>query len=160
MDARIPCCFPRGAGGSPWMDDSLRQHGALHRARHFALDAEECISDVYLRVWDDFRRSTAPEAALPRGYRSGSGCRPAARRPTAGRDGTGESASPEDELLRRERTRQLKRAVDALGAAEQVFCRKYYYLQSTAQIAAEMGLSGGHHGRCTVCAAACKGDGR
>ena len=45
-------------------------------------------------------------------------------------------------MLRRERTRQLRQALDTLGSVEQLlFYRKYYYLQSTAQIAAEMGLS-------------------
>ena len=45
-------------------------------------------------------------------------------------------------MLQRERMALLRRAVDALGAPErQLFYRKYYYLQSTAQIAAEMGLS-------------------
>lgn len=113
-----------------------------------AQDAEECISDVYLRVWERFSSfdrargslatwltAVARNAAVDR--------RRAVRPPDEAWDGqAGAAPSPEDELLRRERTRQLKRAVDALGAAEQVlFYRKYYYLQSTAQIAAEMGLS-------------------
>ena len=113
-----------------------------------AQDAEECISDVYLRVWERFSSfdrargslaawltAVARNAAVDR--------RRAVRPPDEAWDGqAGVAPSPEDELLRRERTRQLKRAVDALGAAEQVlFYRKYYYLQSTAQIAAEMGLS-------------------
>ena len=45
-------------------------------------------------------------------------------------------------MLRRERTQLLQKTVDALSAAEQIlFYRKYYYLQSTAQIAAEMGMT-------------------
>ena len=45
-------------------------------------------------------------------------------------------------MLRRERIEQLRKAVGALKASDQLlFYRKYYYLQPTAQIAAEMGLS-------------------
>ena len=134
-----------------------KQSAALAKARRLlrahpatpdAQDAEECISDVYLRVWERFSSfdrargslaawltAVARNAAVDR--------RRAVRPPDEAWDGqAGAAPSPEDELLRRERTRQLKRAVDALGAAEQVlFYRKYYYLQSTAQIAAEMGLS-------------------
>ena len=55
---------------------------------------------------------------------------------------TGASPSPEEEVLRRERAAQLRRAVDALSNNERLlFYRKYYYLQSTAQIAAELGLT-------------------
>ena len=113
-----------------------------------AQDAEECISDVYLRVWERFASCDAASGSRAGGLTAGARTaavdrRRAARPPDEAWDGqAGAAPSPEDELLRRERTRQLKRAVDALGAAEQVlFYRKYYYLQSTAQIAAEMGLS-------------------
>ena len=45
-------------------------------------------------------------------------------------------------MLRRERLRLLGQAVEALKPSDRVlFYRKYYYLQSTAQIAAELGLS-------------------
>lgn len=113
-----------------------------------AQDAEECISDVYLRVWERFSSFDRARGSLAAwltavARNAAADRRRAARPPDETWDGqAGTAPSPEDELLRRERTRQLKRAVDALGAAEQVlFYRKYYYLQSTAQIAAEMGLS-------------------
>ena len=48
----------------------------------------------------------------------------------------------EDALLRQERSRLLARAVKSLTDGEQtLFDRKYYYCQSTAQIAAELGLT-------------------
>ena len=111
-------------------------------------DAEECVSDIYLRVWEKFASfdrnkgslaawltAVARNAAVDRRRRS--------RAPEQNwEENEGASPSPEDEVLRRERTRQLRQALDTLGAVEQLlFYRKYYYLQSTAQIAAEMGLS-------------------
>lgn len=50
--------------------------------------------------------------------------------------------TPEQELLRKERAEQLRQAVGRLPDRErQLFYRKYYYLQSTAQIAAELGMT-------------------
>ena len=98
-----------------------------------AQDAEECVSDVWLRVWQkcasfDPEKGTlaawvtavARNAAVDRLRRR--------RAPDEAFDEQdGASPSPDDEVLRRERTRQLQRTVDALGAAEQqLFCRKYY----------------------------------
>ena len=49
---------------------------------------------------------------------------------------------PEEELLRAERARRLRAALDRLGEADRrLFYRKYYYLQSTAQLAAELGTT-------------------
>lgn len=113
-----------------------------------AQDAEECVSDIYLRVWERFSSfdrakgslaawltAVARNAAVDRRRRS--------RTPDEGWDEqAGASPSPEDEVLRRERIEQLRKAVGALKASDQLlFYRKYYYLQPTAQIAAEMGLS-------------------
>ena len=50
--------------------------------------------------------------------------------------------TPETEVLRRERVQRLGQALSRLPDTErELFYRKYYYLQSMAQIAAEMGLS-------------------
>ena len=50
--------------------------------------------------------------------------------------------SPEAELLRRERLKTLRSAVSNLPAGERrLLYRKYYYRQSTAQIAAELGMT-------------------
>ena len=52
------------------------------------------------------------------------------------------SPNPEEALLRQERTERLKAALNTLRDSDRrLFYRKYYYLQSTAQIAAELGLS-------------------
>ena len=50
--------------------------------------------------------------------------------------------SAEEELLRRERRSRLRAVIAALPVQERdLFYRKYYYCQSTAQMAAELGLT-------------------
>ncbi len=50
--------------------------------------------------------------------------------------------SPEELLLQRERRRELRNAVEQLSQRDRViFFRKYYYLQTTAQIASEIGMT-------------------
>lgn len=52
------------------------------------------------------------------------------------------AASPEELVLRQERREHLRKVLNALRDFDRkLFYRKYYYLQSTAQIAAELGLS-------------------
>ncbi len=114
-------------------------------------DREECLSEVVLRVWEriaqfDPQRGSwnAWLTALTRNIALNH-----ARREE--RHSTGEELSehtpspaptPEETLLRQERAEEVRRAVAALPKGEQaLFYRKYYYLQSTAQIAAELGLS-------------------
>lgn len=48
----------------------------------------------------------------------------------------------EDDVLRRERSEELKGAIALLSFEEQhIFYRKYYYLQQIAQIASELGMT-------------------
>ena len=50
--------------------------------------------------------------------------------------------TPEERLLQQERRQALLSALGRLGQKERVlFYRKYYYRQSTAQIAAELGMT-------------------
>lgn len=112
-----------------------------------AQDTEECVSDVWLHVWERFETFdrakgtlaawmtvVARNAAVDRLRRQ--------RAPDEiWEEQAGASPSPEEEVLRRERTQLLQKAVDALGASEQLLFYRKYYLQSTAQIAAEMGLT-------------------
>lgn len=50
--------------------------------------------------------------------------------------------TPEEHILRQERRRELKNAVDRLSQGDRlIFYRKYYYLQTTAQIASELGMT-------------------
>ena len=51
-------------------------------------------------------------------------------------------SDPEEELLHKEKQKALHRALNSLESADKaLFYRKYYYRQSTAQIAAEYGTS-------------------
>ena len=61
---------------------------------------------------------------------------------TLGEELADSAPGPEEELLRAERARRLRAALDRLGEADRrLFYRKYYYLQSTAQLAAELGTT-------------------
>ena len=52
------------------------------------------------------------------------------------------SAGPEETLLRKERQARLRSALASLPDRDRsLFFRKYYYYQSTAQIAAELGCT-------------------
>ena len=113
-----------------------------------AQDTEECVSDVWLHVWERFETFDRAKGTLAAWMtdvaRNAAVDRLRRRRAPdeTWEEQAGASPSPEEEVLRRERTQLLQKAVDALGASEQLlFYRKYYYLQSTAQIAAEMGLT-------------------
>lgn len=49
---------------------------------------------------------------------------------------------PEETILLHEEQRALEKALSQLSSRDrQLFYRKYYYLQSTAQIAAELGIT-------------------
>ena len=112
-------------------------------------DREEVLSDALLRVWDkidqyDPARGSwtgwlgiiARNAAVDRART----LPPQPKELTP--DIPAPHSDPEQALLRRERRDLLHRAVSALPAAEQsLFYRKYYYRQSTAQIAAECGTT-------------------
>lgn len=136
------------------MEALLRQYGPL---MHYvaapilpdAQDREECVSEAAERVWEKiglFRAqkgsftawltAVCRNAALDRARR--------ARVRTEALDEREESRAPgpEEILLRRERQEALLRALQTLSTSERtLFYRKYYYLQPTAQIAAELGLT-------------------
>lgn len=114
-------------------------------------DREECLSEVVLRVWervDQFDPERGSWNAWLTALTRNTALNHARReeRHSAGEELSEHTPSPaptpEEELLRQERTEELRRAVATLPQGEQaLFYRKYYYLQSTAQIAAELGLS-------------------
>ena len=114
-----------------------------------AQDREECLSDAALRVWErietyDPARGTwtawltalTRNAALNRARKQGSsGEELSSELPSA-------EPTPEERLLQQERRQALLSALGRLGQKERVlFYRKYYYRQSTAQIAAELGMT-------------------
>lgn len=141
---------PRGA------EELLRHYGPLMRyiirpILENLQDQEDCISEVSIRVWNKIElydpqkgswkawltaitRNTAINHARKNNDDSQLEVLPPE---TPGTDPT-----PEESILQRERQKALRQAVSRLPQKERVlFYRKYYYLQSTAQIASEMGMT-------------------
>lgn len=60
----------------------------------------------------------------------------------SGRDPGRPAPGPEEVLLQKERLETLSRLLSAMSAGDRaLFYRKYYYLQSTEQMAAELGTT-------------------
>lgn len=111
-------------------------------------DTEECINDIYIKVWHSIDSYSpqkgkfttwltviARSTALYYLKRKNETCDALPEHAPA-------SSSLEEEVLRRERAEELKKAIANLSHEEQhLFYRKYYYLQKTAQIAAELGMT-------------------
>ena len=129
-----------------------------------ARDREECLSDVLLRVWDSIGTFDPGKAALTTWLTHLTRNAALNRRRANERRREGgtldetmpDSADgPEQSLLKAEAARTLWAAVDGghrarvlwaaverLGRRDrELFLRKYYYYQPTAQIAAESGLT-------------------
>lgn len=141
------------SGDDAALQTLLRRHGALLRyviapILPDARDREECLADVSMKLWQTAGSFDGTKGSL-RGWltvlaRNCALNRARGLRPeTALTDDMPHGAgSAEDALLRQERSRLLARAVKSLTDGEQtLFYRKYYYCQSTAQIAAELGLT-------------------
>ena len=139
------------AGDETALQALMTRHGARIRyiIRPFLPDAreqEECVQDVAMTLWrkaGEFNEKKASFAAWLTVI-----CRNAAlnraRRHKAEEPLPETLAVPsaEEEVLRRERQRRLYQVVGQLqGEERKLFFRKYYYGQSTAQIAAELGLT-------------------
>ena len=114
-------------------------------------DLEECLSEVSMRVWsrvaqfDPARGSwtawlTAITRNTARNYQRSAQHRPGTQSIPEGTPAPG--ASPEEAILQAERSAALHDALARLGQNDRaLFYRKYYYLQSTAQIASELGVT-------------------
>ena len=113
-------------------------------------DREDCLAQVRLKLWES-RDSYDPKRSSPATWLTAL-CRNAAvdhlRR--LQRQGSGElpethpdpAPGPEELLLQKERRERLQTALNALSARDRnLIYRKYYYLQSTARMAAELGLT-------------------
>ena len=112
-------------------------------------DREDCLSEAAMRVWEKIDtydpergRWTAWLTAVTRSV--------ALNRARGGRNEDvplsehmpAPGPTPEEHVLQQERWDSLRRALMALAARDRLlFYRKYYYRQSTAQIAAELGLT-------------------
>lgn len=114
-------------------------------------DREECLSEVSMRVWsriaqfDPARGSwnawlTAITRNTARNYQRSAQHHSGTRSIPAGTPAP--DASPEETILQAERSAAVHNALGRLSPGDRaLFYRKYYYLQSTAQIAAELGMT-------------------
>lgn len=114
-------------------------------------DREECLSEVSMRVWsriaqfDPARGSwnawlTAITRNTARNYQRSAQHRPGTQAIPEGTPAPG--ASPEEAILQAERRAAVHNALGRLSPGDRaLFYRKYYYLQSTAQIASELGMT-------------------
>ena len=139
--------------GDPEAAEGLRQRfGALIRYIVEAIlpdprDAEECVNDVYLKLLSagktlDPARPLKPFAAAVARNAAVSRARRKRGEETELDESLPGGSTPEEELLRRERAESLKRALHTLSVSDRrLLYRKYYYCQSTAQIAAELGTT-------------------
>lgn len=112
-------------------------------------DQEECISDIAMKVWSNIEKFDpnkgsfttwltilARNAALTRAKQQRQDTEPLSETTV---DPNGD---PEALALQKERQAALQKAVRRLSDSDRLlFYRKYYYLQSTAQIAAELGTT-------------------
>lgn len=110
-------------------------------------DREDCLMETAMQVWqkaaqfDPSRGSwnawltaLTRNAALNFARRAANGAQPLAQEASV--------QTPEEALLQSERRDALARALRQLDSdARALFYRKYYYRQSTAQIAAETGMT-------------------
>lgn len=110
-------------------------------------DREDCLMEAVMQVWEKAEQfdpergswnawltALTRNAALNFARRSASGAQPLAQEACV--------QTPEEALLQSERREALTRALRQLDSDERVlFYRKYYYMQPTAQIAAELGLT-------------------
>lgn len=111
-------------------------------------ETEECLSDIYFLVWDRFAQfdegrgnllpwltAIARNTALNRLRKKTVEVREL-------QPDDGSCLSSEEEVLRREKKRLVKAALEKLPDRDRLlFYRKYYYLQPTKQIAAELGMT-------------------
>lgn len=113
-------------------------------------DAEDCFSEVSLNLWQRISGYDPGKGGLP-AYLTAAArntalnhlkARLRREQHQAEQPMPDSPATPEQQLLHRERMEHLKAAISRLPAADRkLFYRRYYYLQPVAQIAAELGLS-------------------
>lgn len=114
-------------------------------------EREECLSDVTYRIWDkietyDERKGNFKTwiSAITRNtaYNRAKSSRKSEELQEISEDLASGDRSPEEEVLRKEKLERLHSALNSLPKKDrQLVYRKYFYLQSTEQIAAELGLT-------------------
>lgn len=112
-------------------------------------DREETFNDVLLRVWDRIDQYDTKKGSFTNWLATitrNAAIDRVRRLPPEGNPLTenvpNENADPQQAILKKEQQKVLRRALQSLSSNDlDLFYRKYYYRQSTAQIAAEYGTS-------------------
>lgn len=133
-------------------EELLRHFGALIRYVIAPIlpderDREDCLSEVLMRIWDGIG-GYDPARGSWRAYISAAARNTALNRARTDRtaedlpDGVSTQPGPEEAVIAREEIDELRLAIDALPPGDRALIyRKYYYRQSTAQMASELGLT-------------------
>lgn len=138
------------------IEELLRHYGPLMRYIIAPIlpdpqDREECLSEAAMRVWEKIAQYDAQRGswtgwltALTRNTalnRARRGQREERAEELSEETPSGEP-TPEERVLQQERRAELLRALEQLAQKDRMlFYRKYYYRQSTAQIASELGMT-------------------
>ena len=111
-------------------------------------EQEECISEITMKIWDNIQffdsKKGSWNAWITAISRNAALCRARKIRPAVSTediptDLPSPDPTPEEALILKERQEMLIKALNQLSQKDRaIFYRKYYYLQSTAQIALEM----------------------
>lgn len=112
-------------------------------------DREDCLSEVTLRIWEkidqfDSRRGSwnAWLTAITRNTALNHARKARGGAEALSEDTPASTLTPEEALLQKEQREAVQAALGRLHARDRVlFYRKYYYMQPTAQIAAELGMT-------------------
>lgn len=109
-------------------------------------EVEECINDIYMKVWKNIHSYSSDKSKFTTWLTviSRNTALNYYKKFKKTEEDLGENFiddhSPEKEVLKKERLSLLGQAIQTLSPEERhIFYRKYYYLQKTAQIAAELG---------------------
>lgn len=114
-------------------------------------DQEDCISEITMKIWNNIESydsskgswngwitAIARNTALSHTRKQ----KPVISTQDIPLDLPSTDPTPEEALIQKEREEMLANALSKLSQKERaLFYRKYYYLQSTAQIAAELGTT-------------------
>ena len=113
-------------------------------------DREDCLSEIVMQVWEKIEKFDSQRGswnawltAITRNhalnYKRNS--KVYNRTEEIPLDIPSPEPNPEEQIIRQERQASVKRVLQRLSPKEQIlFYRKYYYFQSTARIASEMGI--------------------